>query len=161
MPKATLPLVAALAAIFLLAACSKSSAPDPTPTPASGMSWQVDGQPVTASSTATVNQGTVVSVVGYGPANTVLGLEVPKAVGTYTFAPAVPASAYFNANSSYPVTPVYRAGDDGSGMVAGYGTIVVTDAAANLLAGTFTFTGIDRNTSASKTITAGTFRVGY
>ncbi|HEX8327838.1 MAG TPA: hypothetical protein VF629_09880 [Hymenobacter sp.] len=54
----------------------------------------------------------------------------------------------------------YFAGAKGIGNVKGGGTIVITSPTTTEIAGTFTFTGINPNTGAAKTLTNGAFNVG-
>ncbi|HEX8327839.1 MAG TPA: hypothetical protein VF629_09885 [Hymenobacter sp.] len=73
-----------------LGACSSSSKKeDPAPTRA--MSWTVDGAAVTTTSLQSEKTGTTITVAGTASGgNTGSGfvfLEIPNAVGTYTFSP--------------------------------------------------------------------------
>ena len=88
-----------------------------------------------------------------------LSLEFPNAVGTYTFSPSAAASATYVTNTG-GTSAAYFAGATGSGTVTGAGTIVVTALSATSVQGTFTFTGINANTGAAKSVSNGTFNVG-
>jgi Family of unknown function (DUF6252) len=159
-----LGLATGLLALTTLAACSSSKKDEPKPTPTTGMSWTADGA---AQTTATLQSQKfqssiyVAGTVPNGNSPLYLSLEFPNAVGTYTFSPTAVASATYvtNAGSSGPGM-AYYAGTTGFGTVTGAGTIVVTALTATNVQGNFTFTGINANTGASKSITSGTFSVG-
>jgi Family of unknown function (DUF6252) len=105
---------------------------------------------------------TTISVAGTltnGSAVSYLGLEIPNAVGIYPFGTTSAAAATYSTNTGNTAA-VYYAGATGSGTVTGAGTIVVTALTTNNITGTFTFTGINANTGASKSISSGTFNVG-
>ena len=146
-----------------IAACSSSKKDDPAP-PTAGMSWTADGTSQTTTTLQSQKFQSSVSVAGTIPASsnpTYLSLEFPNAVGTYTFGPAVAASAtYVTNNGPNGMSAGYFAGATGSGTVAGAGTIVVTALTATNVQGTFTFTGINAATGSAKSISNGTFNVG-
>ena len=151
----------ALLLFTILAACSSSKTDDPKPAPA-GMSWTVDGAVISTTNLQSQKSGTEFSVAGTltnGASVAYLGLEIPNAVGTYTFGPLSAASATYSTNTGGTVA-VYYAGASGSGTFTGAGTIVVTALTATNATGTFTFTGINPNTGASKSISNGSFNVG-
>ena len=154
-------LATSLLVLTTLAACSSSKKDDPTPTPA-GMSWTVDGGTVSTTTLQSQKGSATISVAGTltnGSSVSYLGLEIPNAVGTYTFGPTSAAAATYSTNTG-STAAVYYAGATGSGTVTGGGTIVVTALSATNVKGTFTFTGINANTGASKSLTNGTFSVG-
>lgn len=160
----TLPRAAALLLFTSLAACSSSKKDDPPPAPTKGMSWSADGATQTTTTLQSQKFTATISVAGTVPGGnspTYLSLEFPNAVGTYTFGPTAVASATYVATTG-PSGPsmAYYAGATGSGTVTGGGTIVVTALTATNVQGTFTFTGINANTGAAKSITNGTFNVG-
>ena len=148
-------------ALTVLAACSSNIKDDPKP-PTTGMSWTVDGAAVSTTNLQSQKSSTTVSVAGTitnGSAVTYMGLEVPNVVGTHTFGPSSAAAATYSTNTG-STAAVYFAGASGGGTVTGAGTIVVTALTTNTITGSFTFTGINPNTGASKSITSGTFNVG-
>ena len=160
MPFITLQRTAPLLLFIGLVAFSSSKKADPTPT--TGMSWTADGTTQTTTTLQSQKFSSSISVAGTIPASSnpiYLSLEFPNAVGTYTFSPTAAASATYVANTGGTSMPYY-AGASGSGTVTGAGTIVVTALTATNVTGTFTFTGINANTGASKSITNGTFNVG-
>ncbi len=153
-------LATGLLVLTTLAACSSSKKDDPTPNPA-GMSWTVDGTAVSTTTLQSQKGSTTISVAGTEIGNNTLflALEIPNAVGTYPFGPTSAAAATYSTNTGS--TPAaYYAGATGSGTVTGAGTILVTALTTNNITGTFTFTGINANTGASKSISSGTFNVG-
>ena len=153
-------LATSLLALTNLAACSSSKKDDPTPTV--GMSWTVDGSAVTTTTLQSQKFASTISVAGTVPAAAnpaYLSLEFPNAVGTYTFSPTSQASGSYTASGN-AAAAYYAGANPGSGTVTGAGTIVVTALTANNVTGTFTFTGINANTGAAKSITNGTFNVG-
>ena len=125
------------------------------------MSWTVDGGALTATNLQSQKATSTISVAGTltnGSTVSYLSLEIPNAVGTYTFSPTSEASATYSSTSS--TTTVYYAGaNTGAGTVTGAGTIVVTALTATNVTGTFTFTGINANSGASKSITNGSSNV--
>ena len=138
-------------------ACSSNKKDDPTPT--TGMSWTTDGTTQTTTTLQSQLFQASISVAGTVPGGNnppYLSLEFPNAVGTYTFSPTAAASATYVASTGV----AYFAGATGSGTVTGAGTIVVTSLTAANVRGTFTFTGINANTGAAKSISNGTFNVG-
>lgn len=153
---------ASLLLVASLAACSSSKKKeDPAPTP--GMSWSVDGAAATTTSLQSQKVGTTLTVSGtlIGSAqSTFVSLEIPNALGTYTFSPTSAASAAYSTEDRGNGRIVYYAGATGAGTVTGGGTIVVTSLTATAIVGTFTFTGINANTGAAKTLTNGAFNVG-
>ena len=151
-------LATGLLVLTILAACSSSKKDDPTPNPA-GMSWTVDGTAVSTTTLQSQKGSTTISVAGTVSGNNTLflALEIPNAVGTYTFGPTSAAAATYSTNTGNTAA-VYYAGATGSGTVTGAGTIVVTALTTNNITGTFT--GINANTGASKSISSGTFNVG-
>lgn len=157
-------LATGLLALTILAACSSSKKDDPNPTPTTGMSWTADGGAQTTTTLQSQKFQSSISVAGTVPNGNsplYLSLEFPNAVGTYTLSSTAAASATYvtNAGSSGPGM-AYYAGATGFGTVTGAGTIVVTALTATNVQGTFTFTGINTNTGASKSVTNGTFNVG-
>jgi hypothetical protein len=147
-------------AFLALAACS-SKKDDPAVQPTPGMSWTVDGATVKTTNLQSQKNGATLSVAGTQDlSNTSAGyiaLEIPTAMGTYTFSPTATASAVYSASSP---RMVYYAGASSGNTVTGAGTIVVTALSSTNITGTFTFTGIESTTGASKSITNGTFNVG-
>lgn len=152
-----------LALLFLaaLAACSSDKA-DPTPEPARGLSWTVDGVAASTTTVQSQKSSATFSVSGtVNPGNlssSYVSLEIPNAVGTYVFGPSSAGSAVYSTSAG--ARAVYYAGATGAGTVTGGGTIVVTALSAAAATGTFTFTGINPNTGAAKSISNGTFNVG-
>ena len=158
----TLPRAAALLLFTTLAACSSGKKDDPDPAPAKGMSWTADGTAQTTTTLQSQKFQSSISVAGTVPGGTnptYLALEFPNAVGTYTFGPAVAATATY-VTSVGGTSTAYYAGATGSGTVAGAGTIVVTALTATTVQGTFTFTGISAATGSAKSVSNGTFNVG-
>ena len=152
----------ALSLLIGLAACSSGQKSDPKPTTATGMSWTADGTNQTTMTLQSQKFSSSIYVAGTVPASSnppYLSLEFPNAVGTYTFSPTAAASATYVASTG-GTSAAYFAGATGSGTVTGAGTIVVTALTATNVQGTFTFTGINANTGASKSVTNGTFNVG-
>lgn len=80
-------------------------------------------------------------------------------MGTYTFSPTSAASATYSTTTG-STTAVYYAGPNSGGTLQAGVTVVVTALTATSIKGTFTFTGINPNTGATKSITNGTFNVG-
>ena len=160
----TLPRAAALLLFTALTACSSGKKDDPDPAPAKGMSWTADGTAQTTTTLQSQKFQSSISVAGTVPGGTsplYLSLEFPNAVGTYTFGPAVAATAtYTTSNSPNGMSATYFAGATGSGTVMGAGTIVVTAITATNVQGTFTFTGINGATGSAKSVSNGTFNVG-
>ena len=154
---------AALLLCTALAACSSSKKDDPAP-PTIGRSWTADGTTQTTTTLQSQKFSNSISVAGTvagGNNPLYLSLEFPNAVGTYTFGPAVAATAtYTTSNSPNGMSATYFAGATGSGTVAGAGTIVVTALTATTVQGTFTFTGISAATGNAKSVSNGTFNVG-
>ena len=151
---------ATVLALTFLAACS-SKKEDAPPTMPVGMSWTVDGGTVSTTTVDSDNRPASISVAGIVPASASLAslsLGFPNAVGTYTIDSTASASANYTAAVGNTAGSYY-AGASGSGTVTGAGTIVVTALSATSVTGTFTFTGINPNTGASKSITNGTFNV--
>jgi hypothetical protein len=155
------------AALFLLttlAACSSSKKDDPTPDPA-GISWTVDGGTVSTTTTQSQQSSGLISIAGTvanGSASSYLSLQIPNAVGTYTFGTSSLASATYSTTSGTN-SVVYYAGPlplSTGQTVIGSGTIVVTALTATNVKGTFSFTGNSIAYSTSKAITNGTFNVG-
>ena len=157
-----LGLATGLLALTALAACSSGSTDTPDPTPTVGISWTVDGSAVTTTTLQSQKFTSTISVAGTVPAAAnpaYLSLEFPNAVGTYTFSPTSQASGSYTASGNAPAA-YYAGANPGSGTVTGGGTIVVTALSATNVKGTFTFTGINASTGASKSLTNGTFNVG-
>ncbi|MBJ6111426.1 hypothetical protein JAO73_20565 [Hymenobacter sp. BT523] len=151
---------ALLVALTSLAACSSSKKDDPAAAPTREMSWTADGATLKTTTLQSQKFSNTLSVAGTVPGSaTFLSLEFPNAVGTYTFGPNSNATAAYTASSGGTVG-VYFAGATGSGTVTGAGTIVVTALSATEVTGTFTFTGINPNTGASKSVSNGKFSVG-
>ncbi|MFC6225722.1 DUF6252 family protein [Hymenobacter artigasi] len=155
---------ATVVALASVSACSSSSAPGADPTPARGLAWTVDGAAMSTTTVQSQTGSNTVSVAGTvtnGSTSNYLSLEMPNAVGTYTFSSTARASATYSTNSG-TTNAVYYAGalPSSSGQnTIGAGTIVVTALTATNVTGTFTFTGIGP-AGASKSITNGTFNVG-
>ncbi|GAB3737266.1 hypothetical protein GCM10027594_18090 [Hymenobacter agri] len=147
-----------------LAACSSSKKDDPKPDPA-GISWTVDGGMVSTTTTQSQQSNGLISIAGTvanGGASSYLSLQIPNAVGTYTFGSSSLASATYSTTSGSNTT-VYYAGPlplSTGQTVIGSGTIVVTSLTATNVKGTFTFSGNNINSNTSKAITNGTFNVG-
>jgi hypothetical protein len=150
----------------LLTACSSSKKEAPAPaSPKYTVSWAVDGNAVTTDSwlTGTGDSGQLraktVLVSGRNPSsnNTTseVRLEVPPAVGTYTLGPTSPAWAVYVAAGQR-----FSAGTAPDLTSApGSGTIVVTKFTGKTITGTFTFTGVNEQTGATKIISNGRFFV--
>ena len=150
-------------ALASVSACSSSNTPT-DPTPARGLAWTVDGAAMSTTTVQSQTGSNTVSVAGTitnGSTSSYLSLEIPNAVGTYTFSSVARASATYSINSG-TTNAVYYAGalpsSTGQSTI-GAGTIVVTALTATNVTGTFTFTGIGPG-GASKSITNGTFNVG-
>jgi hypothetical protein len=149
-----------------LAACSHSAtSPDAPPIPKKFVSWSVSGTEVITGNylagtgstgqlpDRTVRVGGRVFRGGHLIAD--VELEVPPAIGTYTFGPNSAAWATYETAGS-----LYEAGTVPGGSTApGSGTVVVTDVSDRHIAGTFTFTGIERTSGTAKTVTNGRFFV--
>ncbi len=151
-----------LVALASASACSSSTDKDPDPTPARGLAWSVDGGALSTTTLQSQKGSGTISVAGTTSSGTTvnfLALEIPNAVGTYTFSPTSAASATYSTTTG-STTAVYYAGPSSGGTVTGGGTVVVTALTATSITGTFTFTGINPNTGAAKSITNGTFNVG-
>ena len=155
---------AAVLALTTLAACSSSKDDDATPTTPVGISWTVDGVPVSTTTVQSQKGSSTVSIAGTATSGTTsryLSLEIPNAVGTYAFSSSPLALGTYTTGSSGNNT-VYYAGTlpSSSGQTTlGSGTIVVTALTATNITGTFSFTGVGQG-GATKSITAGTFNVG-
>lgn len=155
---------AALLLLAGLAACSSSKKDDPTPDPM-GLSWTVDGGNVSTTTTQSQKSNSLITVAGTvasGSTSSYLSLQIPNAVGTYTFGASSLASATYSTTSGSNST-VYYAGPlplSTGQTVIGSGTIVVTALTATNVKGTFTFSGSNINSNTSKAITNGTFNVG-
>ena len=161
MPPFVFRFAAATSLLASLATCTTSKKDDPVATPPAGINWTVDGSNLSTTTVQSQKFTSTISVAGSIRANanpTYLSLEFPNAVGTYTFSPTSNASASYTVSAVSP--EVYYAGASASGTVTGAGTIVVTALSATNVTGTFTFTGIDTNTGAAKSIRNGTFNVG-
>ena len=153
---------ATLVALASASACSSANNKDPDPTPTRGLTWSVDGGALSTTTLQSQKGSGTISVAGTNSSGTTasyLSLEIPNAVGTYTFSPTSTASATYSTTTG-STTAVYYAGPSSGGTVTGGGTVVVTALTATNVTGTFTFTGINPNTGAAKSITNGTFNVG-
>ncbi|WP_426060279.1 DUF6252 family protein [Hymenobacter sp. B1770] len=95
-----------------------------------------------------------------GPITSYVSLEMPRAVGTYSFSPTSEASAFYSTIGPGTQTVYYAGANYGAGTVSGSGTIVVTALTATRVNGTFTFTGINFPTGTSMQVTSGQFSVG-
>jgi hypothetical protein len=154
----------------LLAACSTTKTEDPAPAPKHAVGWAVDNKAITTQYWVSGSGGNiswtmpgqvVVHVEGRNPdtgaTTDAVMLEVPPAVGTYSF---MPSSASW---ATYTVGGVkYYAGTGpGYGATAslGSGTIIVTEYTASSITGTFSFTAVDPASGATKTVTGGKFYV--
>ena len=129
------------------------------------MQWNVDGSTVNATGFTSSPQSAnnLVTLTGQVTAGAALTsqvmLDVPKAVGTYTFGPSALASGTYITRN--PTTQAYYAGSTpGAGTVTGAGTIVVTELTGTSISGTFTFTGINGNTGDAKSVSNGRFFIG-
>jgi hypothetical protein len=155
-------LVCVAATTLVLAACS-SKQDDAKPTTPVGMSWTVDGMAVSTTTTQSQKSSGTVSIAGTAAGSTAgyVSLEIPNAVGIYTFSPTSTASALYSTPAPSTTTVYYAGASTSSGgvTVMGGGTIVVTSLTATNVTGTFTFTGVNQS-GASKAITDGTFNVG-
>lgn len=148
-----------------MAACSSKKEDVQPPTSPVGMRWTADGAVLSTTSVQS-QKGSVLSVagtVGSAATSTYLALQIPNAVGTYTFGttPASAASASYSVSTGAGPT-VYYAGPlpTTSGFNSlGSGTIVVTTLTATNVQGTFVFTG-ESISGASKAVSNGTFNVG-
>ena len=153
-------LVGALPALLL--ACSGKS--EPTPAVARGISWTVDGRAVTAATYQSQVSSSTIEVSGASNAgaasNGYIFLSMPKTVGTHAFGPGSAASGTYSTSTGTTAAVYYAGSVPGSGTVTGAGTIVVSELTSSNIVGTFTFTGIDRNTGAAKSISNGQFNVG-
>lgn len=154
---------ATVLALTALAACSSSKKDDPTPTTPLGMSWTVDGAAVNTTTVQSQKGGSTITIAGTttSASPAFLSLEIPNAVGMYTFSPTSAAAATYSINGVTLANSFYAGATPGSGgaTVTGAGTIVVTTLTATNVTGTFTFTGIS-STGFPKSITNGTFNVG-
>jgi len=150
---------------FWLTGCACLPADEVVQSPRKFVSWTVDGQSVTTYTFLTGTGGTgqlpaaTVRVIGriyqQGRLTTDIRLEVPLAVGEYTFGPTSPAWAAYEAGGAK-----YDAGTaPGLTSCPGSGIVVVTEASDHHIAGTFTFTGVEQLTGATRTITNGQFYV--
>lgn len=146
-----------------LAGCSKATPePAPKPTPYT-VSWTAEAGEITTQSyltgTGSGRPAVTVRVGGRvyssGTITTDIQMEVPPAVGTYTFGPSSPAWATYQAGS-----PKYYAGvAPGIAAAVGSGSITVTEFTGHSISGTFSFTAVDPNSGATKTISNGKFYV--
>ena len=146
--------VAALATLTSLAACSKDD-PKPAANPM-GMSWTVDGNNVTATTTNKDASGTEILIAGIAGTQTnssAILLNVPKVVGTYTITSGSDTGAAYQTIM----------GTTDATYNAESGTITVTSLTATNIAGTFTFTGEGEDSSGAtkpaKTISNGKFNI--
>jgi hypothetical protein len=125
----------------------------------------VDGGTVSTTTTQSQQSSGLISIAGTvanGSASSYLSLQIPNAVGTYTFGTSSLASATYSTTSGTN-SVVYYAGPlplSTGQTVIGSGTIVVTALTATNVKGTFSFTGNSIAYSTSKAITNGTFNVG-
>ena len=151
-------------AFFLLfvaaTACSRQADPVPVPpAPTHTVGWRVDGQDVMTDHYVSLSAlpGSTLVVYGRDYANgSEVQLEMPGAVGTYTFGAGSPAWATYATRAGTK----YAAGAaPGASGATGPGTVVLTALANGVAVGTFAFTGIDPVTKAVKSVTTGTFRV--
>ena len=152
---------ATVLALSSLAACSSKE--DAAPEPSRGITWTVDGKTATTTTLQSQKSGSSLLLSGTytnGSTTSYLMLNVPATVGTYPFGPTSEASGTYSVGSGTALSAVYYAGATGSGTVLGAGTIVVSALTATSATGTFTFTGINSNTGAAKSLTDGTFNVG-
>lgn len=117
--------------------------------------------PTTVQSQAGSSTVSVAGTIANGSTSSYLLLEIPNAVGTYTFSSATKASATYSINSSTTNSAYYAGGLPSSNgqSTIGAGTIVVTALTATNVTGAFIFTGIGP-AGAAKSITNGTFNVG-
>ncbi|SFP68300.1 DUF6252 family protein [Hymenobacter arizonensis] len=156
-------LVAGLA-LAAQVACSSDNKTNPTPDPAPGLSWTVDGAAVTTTTLQSQNTSATLSISGTlnpaGPVTSYVSLEMPRAVGTYTFSNTTSSSAFYSTSGPGTQMVYYAGANYGAGTVSGSGTIVVATLTATRVTGTFAFTGINTATGASKQITSGQFSVG-
>lgn len=151
---------------LVMAGCTKTApAPAPAPTPYA-VGWTCDGNALTSFNwsfgSAGVDNGQLrvptIHVKGRiqegNGASTEVEVGVPPAVGTYAFGPTSAAWGIYRVNSTgyYAGTALGITGAPGSG------SITVTEVTGTLR-GTFTFTGINPTTGATKTVTNGTFYV--
>ena len=146
--------LAALALTSVVSSCSDDT--DDDPTPATGMSWTVDGANVTANgATATTALGDLIISgfrVASGDTSNVL-LNIPPRTGTFAIDANSDAGALYNASSN------------GLTLEASTGSITVTSysasttAGASTAVGTFTFTA--DNGTLTKTLTNGKFNVKF
>ncbi|MCB2377154.1 DUF6252 family protein [Hymenobacter sp. BT635] len=159
-------LARAASALLLVASVACSSSKDDTPAPAKpGISWTVDNSNLTANSMQLQTSTDAYEVGAYynlgAVASNYISLRIPKAVGTYPFSPTSVAGASYSVLNNSVATAVYYAGANpiGNGTVIGAGTIVVQEVTASQVTGTFTFTGIDRDTGNTKSLSNGKFVV--
>ena len=141
-------------------ACARQADPVPKP-PAHAVGWRVDGQDVATGAYVSFSTTPGSTLTVYGRADATGGggevqLEVPAAVGTYTFGAGAPAWATYAA----PGGLKYGAGAvPGASGPTGPGSVVLTSVSGGVAVGTFTFTGIEPVSQAVKNVTNGTFRV--
>ena len=147
-----------------LAGCSRAT-PEPAPKPAPyAVAWTEGATETTTQSYLTGTGSSkipaeTVRVGGrvYAAGNIVtdIQMEVPPVLGTYTFGPASPAWATYEAGS----VKYYAGAVPGSTTIVGSGSITVTEYTGHSITGTFSFTAVNPNSTATKTITNGRFYV--
>lgn len=155
----------ALVSLVALGACDKKrNAADPAAPILYGISWMVDGQPVTNSSGYTIANGmlmlTSVVKASNGTDVSTLTLNVPAATGTYDLGVAVPGKSYTATYQTYinGVGTTYTANNT---TRTGAGTVTVSTLGTEDIIGSFEFTGVSGSGTAatSKAITAGKFSI--
>jgi hypothetical protein len=154
----------------LLAACSTTKTEDPAPAPKHAVGWSVDNKAITTQYWVSGSGGNqswkvpglvVVHVEGRNPdlgaTTDAVVLEVPPAVGTYSFMPSSASWATYTAGG----VKYYAGTGPGYGTASplGAGTITVTEYAGGIISGTFSFTAVDPASGATKTVSGGKFYV--
>ncbi len=155
----------ALVSLVVLGACDKrKNGVDPSAPILSGMSWAVDGQPVSNSSGYTISNGmlmlTSVVKASNGTDVSTLTINVPAATGTYDLGVAVPGKSYTATYQTYinGVSTTYTANNI---TRTGSGSVTVSTLGVEDIIGSFEFTGVagSGTTATSKTLTAGKFSI--
>jgi len=156
----------ALAMLVLVGgACNRLKTPvGPTAPILSGMSWTVDGQNITSttSNQSTANGMLVLTSVAKVANSTdiyTLSISVPAATGTYDLGVAVPGKSYTASYQTYVngVSTTYTANNVSR---TGSGAVTVSTLGVEDIIGAFEFTGVtSASPSTSKIITNGQFSI--
>lgn len=150
-----------VASVLLLGACSKKDDPTTTTTPTTtyATTWTVDGKNYTATtSNGAVNAGNLIIGATYTVSSNEsysITLGVPAATGTYTI-----GSSNSTTTAGYGTTIAGALTGYIAASSIGSGTITVTTLSATEIIGTFSFTAMATNASATmKPITNGKFSI--